>query len=239
MGREVWGVGNASSVGAVVTDDHSVGLRGANRHGEQRPVVRPLDHEPTAGRGVEAHLEERSVLLADLCKKGPAPLVARRIGAIGRVVEVARRDVDAEAEAGGGACGRQILEDVPLPSAPRTRRYGVLARRARPKAESVVVLGGDHHAADPAVAQDLHPLGRIELTRVESDRAFRAEAFVAGGIGVDVEGDKGGAAELLPGELRRREDGLDGRRWRHVREEGEEEGAEGHAARIVRRWGDG
>ena len=75
---------------------------------------------------------------------------------------------------------------------------------ARPKAETVVVLGGENHAFHPSFFEGLHPLAGVELGWVEAARILVAFAPLFSAESVWPKVDEPVIFHLVPGKLTRR-----------------------------------
>ena len=119
------------------------------------------------------------------------------------VVAIPRRKVDAELHLAARRGLRNIAHHIALPAAPGALKYGVVGGLGGPKAETIVVLAGEDHAAHAGIRQRAHDGIGIELFGVEDVGVFVAVAPFLIGERVDREVQEGGEFQVVPGQLPR------------------------------------
>lgn len=141
-------------------------------------------------------------------------LVVRDGVPVNWLVAVPRRQVQPQPDPlRARGCG-ELGDDVPSPAPPRRGGHRVAGQCRRPEAETVVVLGREHDAAEPALRRDARPLARVEGRGSEHGGVGAAGAplGVREGIGPEVEEER--HLGELPPELRVGRDGQDRERRR-------------------------
>ena len=172
---------------------------------DPRPVVGlALAVRPFAVGAVEPHFRQRTVMAQQFGELGDVDVVVGAALPVAGVIAVPRREVEARAQAGVAAGVDEFAHQVALAGAPRAGRHRMRGGRAGPQAEAVVMLGGEHDAAEARVLHHLHPLPRIERRGCEQLRVLLAGAPFAVGEGVDAEMHEQRELLALPGQLRGR-----------------------------------
>ena len=123
--------------------------------------------------------------------------------AVGRLVAVPRGEVKTDLEAFGAAGIGKLTTDIALTILPRRGGNGVVRELGGPKAEAVVVLGGENGELEAGLFKGLGPLAAVEGGGIEDLGILFASAPFAIGEGVDAEVDEGRQLQLLPGHLTR------------------------------------
>ncbi len=183
-------------------EDDGIGLELPHDAVIRRPVVDlALAVRPLAVGAVEPHLSDFAVAGEQFAELHPEQLVVARGIPVAGLMAVPRRNVDAEGQPGLAAGPRHFRHHVSVPVLPRAALHAVGGGGGRPQAEPVVVLGGQDEELHPGSLEDLHPLARVEVGRVEECRRFLAVAPFPIGEGVHAEMREGDELAGLPLEL--------------------------------------
>ena len=164
-----------------VVENHRVGLVFADQLKVAREVIYLLFAVGSLAAGVvEPYIEDVAVARQQLGQLVAEVVVVLR-RAVERVVPVPRREIKAEFDAAPAAGVRRQLHHVALKRAVLDRVLGVLAR---PQAEAVVVLRGEHQPLHARGFDGLHPLVAVQIRGIEHALWLRARAPLAVGEGV-------------------------------------------------------
>ena len=181
-------------------EDHGLGLQLADDLDVAVPVVDlPLAVGPFAAGAVPPDLGDLAVVGQQLAELVLVVVVVG-VGAVGLLVAVPGREIDAELEARLAAGVGHLLDHVALAAAPRAVLHAVLGVLARPEAEAVVVLAGEDEQLHAGLLAGRGPLVGVEGRGIEELRVFLALAPLAVGEGVHAEVGEAGELQLLPGE---------------------------------------
>ena len=156
-------VADPAAAGASVTEDHGLRLEAEHGGEVEIPVVDlPLAVGALAAGAVEPLFEDLAVVAQRALERAAEDVVVG-VGAVGRIVAVPRRNVDAEPEARFAAGVGEFAQHVALAVAPSAAGDGVVAGRIGPEAEAVVVFGRDDDPLHAGVARDRGPLAAVEV----------------------------------------------------------------------------
>jgi hypothetical protein len=187
---------------AAVAEDHGVGLEAVAGLEEGGPVVLlALAVRAFAAGAVEPDFAEFAVLGEQLVELGQVEGVVGGGVAVGGLVAIPRAEVEPGREVVAAAGVHEFADDVALALLPGRGLDGVVGEGARPEAEAVVVLGGEHHGLRARRPGGGGPLVGVEGGGVEDGRGRLAVAPFAVGEGVRAEMDEDREGAILPGEL--------------------------------------
>src|SRR5581483_3061266 len=100
---------------------------------------------------------------------------------------------------------------VSLPVAPGAALDAVRGCLSRPETKSVVMLGSENDSLEPGLLRHAGPLAAIKIRRVEQPGVLGSQPGATAGEGIHAEVREHGELVLLPGQLRRRGNGAQGR----------------------------
>lgn len=180
-------VAHPMAAGTDIAEDKSLWLEAFYGAVEEGPIVYLAFAIGAFAAGtVEPLLEDGAVLGEGVFESALESLVIEW-GAVGGGVAVPGRNVDAELEVGLTAGVGEIAEDIALTVLPMALFDSVGAGGVGPKAETVVMFGGDDDAAEASGLSHGSPLVAVEVGWIEDVFSLGAGSPFSTGEGVGAE----------------------------------------------------
>ena len=204
-------VSHPANVGTDIAEDHGFGLKFA----DQRPGIRPVVVGPLIDgaffarttvktvatvRAIVPDFENRSVVGQKLCQLPPVDIdISRR--AIGSIVTIPRRKINAEPEIAPPSRRRDIAYHVALATTPGGRLDRPLSGSGWPEAKTVMMFARQNHAAHVGADERIDNGIGVKFRGLKKIRVFIAVAPLFIGESIDREMQKSRGFQLVPGEL--------------------------------------